>query len=169
MADALPSASATMTKPPPIGTMRPEVRESRQAEAAPPLQNLHYPRSHGAAPGAQLIPGLPVRARGASWRVHGVDSHAGCQIVTLTPLRDAPDRVTPLALIVPFDRIAPLLGTIRWRACGIARVSMAVAAAIRNAAAGGAGNLLGPDLALAPWQCGRHHPATWRHERSAPG
>jgi superfamily II DNA or RNA helicase len=118
-----------------------------------PLQNLHARALRGAAGHAvQLVPGLRVRARGASWRVHGIDSYAGCQVVTLTPVRDAPHGHAPLGLIVPFDRIAPVIGTVRWRACPIAQVSVALAAAIRAAAAGGAGDLLGPDLALAPWQ-----------------
>src|SRR5215207_9495094 len=98
-----------------------------------------------------LLPRSHVRARSASWYVHAVDSYAACQVVTLTPLRDAAS-LGPLALIVPFDRITPVGRTIRWRRCGVAQLSAALARAILDTVACGAGHLLGPDLALVPWQ-----------------
>jgi superfamily II DNA or RNA helicase len=102
--------------------------------------------------GAPLLPGLHVRARSASWCVHAVDSYAACQVVTLTPVRDAVSPVDPLSLIVPFDRITPVAATMRWRCCGVAHLSAALAVAIRDTVARGTGQLLGPDLAFVPWQ-----------------
>ena len=117
------------------------------------LQNLHAPGACGdVMHGAALLPGLHVRARGASWCVHGIDCYAACQVVTLTPVRDGSEPLASLALIVPFDRITPVCRRIRWRACGIAQASARLAAAVRDTVAGGAGHLLRPDLALVPWQ-----------------
>jgi superfamily II DNA or RNA helicase len=116
------------------------------------LQNLRARELPGIVMhGAPLLPGLHVRARGASWCVHGVDSYAACQVVTLTPVRDAASAGS-LALIAPFDRIAPVRRTARPRACGLASLSAALAVAIRDTVARGAGHLLGRDLALVPWQ-----------------
>ncbi len=102
--------------------------------------------------GNRLLPGLHVRARGASWCVRGVVSYSACEVITLTPVRDAASSVGPLALIVPFDRITPVGRTLRWRSCGVAQLSAVLAMAIRDTVAGGAGHLFGPDLVLVPWQ-----------------
>ena len=68
------------------------------------------------------------------------------------PRTDTTSRLGPLSLIVPFDRITPVSATMRWRPCGVAQLSAALAVAIRDTVARGTGHLLGPDLALVPWQ-----------------
>jgi superfamily II DNA or RNA helicase len=142
-----------MRKAPPIDTSGSKGREIRLVEVAPVQQNLHSDDPNVAAIlDPALCVGAHVRARGDVWGVRAVDPYRACQVVALTSLTDSWEPGAARTLLVPFDRIAAVRRSCRWRACGLGRATASISRVIQDAVAGGAGRLLRPDVALVPWQ-----------------
>jgi superfamily II DNA or RNA helicase len=138
------NSADTMPEPPPFADSPNDGCDDSKSTRAAASQILPARRiAAGVAAGAR------VWARGRSWRVHAVTPFPSCVGVSLAPLSAGR---TPCTLLLPFDRVVALRAVSRFRPCGLRNAAAHLSATALEADASGVGILLGPDLALLPWQ-----------------
>jgi superfamily II DNA or RNA helicase len=152
LATGLISHAVRMTDRPPTDACRSDACENHESPAHTHGQNLHTVASRQAsARDSPITRGMHLRVRKSVWLVDRVDQYATCRLVSLLPVRRAPEAAA-VALLAPFDRMTPVRQAPRWRAGGPRHAIAQLARALRDTAAGGAGQSLGPELTLVPWQ-----------------